>query len=134
VTEKVFPLLEVAKAVRLPGVMDTRAEFDLRRDARGELVMSLRAYVLTEPAGETAVTTRTVTWQEVRRPRWLPKFAWRRLRREARTEVVHLRVQPLWVYPHSSVAVPRLGEPVRLWTSDPAEVRWAGPEEDPCGS
>jgi hypothetical protein len=104
---------EVANQAVLPrGLADT-AEFYVRHldDAVDELVLGLRAHVLTEPGGDAVRDTRTVRWEEVQRPRWLPRRAWRRLRREPRSETVRLAVQPRWTYPHADL--PRLGPAYR---------------------
>lgn len=74
------------------------------------MVMMMRAYVLGEEGGETAEDTFAVMLPT--RPRWLPKWLWRRIP-TYRAEVT-LTAQPKWTYPHSTIKVPELEQPVRI--------------------
>jgi hypothetical protein len=102
----------------LSGLRDATldAHFD---DMRNALVAQLNARVLTEPAGDEVVATTAVNVPL--RPRWIPKFLWRRLScRVIRTTAT---AQPLWAYPSASVGVPALGRPVRMETRS-LDVLW----------
>jgi hypothetical protein len=74
------------------------------------LVFMLRTAVLGEDGGDEVSD-----WVEVLlpiRPRWIPKWAWKRIpTRAARWE---LRAQPKWTYPYSEFLVPELGPRVEI--------------------
>lgn len=75
----------------------------------GALVAQLNAFVLAEDAGP--VVAETVRVMLPHRPRWLPRWVWRRI-----PSVGHefrLEVRPRWVYPQATVRVDGLG-PARL--------------------
>lgn len=91
------------------GVLRANAEVAVDRELDGLMVM-FRGYVLGEEGGDEAVDWVTVNLPV--RPRWFPRWLWRRLPcREAHWE---LRCQPMWMYPNSTIAVPDLGHAVKI--------------------
>lgn len=79
--------------------------------------MQMRGYVLTEDAeGPVRGSKREVfAFTYAVRPRWLPKFLWKRVPwAEARpVREVTMSVQPKWKYPHATI-VGELGRPLRM--------------------
>lgn len=89
----------------------------------GNLVLELNGYVLTETGGDTV--TDSVTALLPLRPRWLPRWLWRRI--PTRSVRWTLTARPVFRYPRASVAVPALGAPVRFVVADaarPTNVDW----------
>lgn len=82
------------------------------------LVAQLNAYVLAEHAGRT-VTDHVRALLPVR-PRWIPRWLWRRI--PTRDVEWTLRVRPRWTYPRASLHVPELGAAVRFAQTYPPHV------------
>lgn len=83
------------------------ARWDIFRDV---LWARFTAAVLAEDAGPEVIDT--VRWLSPLRPRWIPKWLWRRI--PTREVKYQLRVQPRYIYPHATVKVAALGSPVRF--------------------
>lgn len=96
---------------RLPrGVIDRVEMHQMVDNVTDSLIFALTTAVMGEDGGDEVADWVTVLLPI--RPRWIPKWAWRRIpTRRARWE---LRVQPMWTYPHSNIKVPDLGQPVRI--------------------
>lgn len=97
-----------------------------------EIIMQMRAMMLAEDGGPE--TTDTVAWLSPLRPWWIPKFLWRRI--PTKHVRYTLTCQPKYLYPHATVRVPELGQPVRFaymsppWnTRDGSDWRDDNPEE-----
>jgi hypothetical protein len=92
-------------------------------DTLEHMVIALKVRLLTEPAGGAA--TDYVTALLPLRPRWLPRFLWRRI--PTRSVRWTLSARPEWSYPRASV-VPDMGDPVRIVLPEPIHVegdpRW----------
>lgn len=94
-------------------------EFDMQMDViANHLVAFLRGFVLGEDAGPTQTTQRTVCWQEPVRPKWIPKWAWRKVKRTDHSETVKLSITPQYIYPESTVKVPALGRATHIWRTN----------------
>lgn len=57
------------------------------------------------------------------RPRWLPRFLWRRI--PTRVATWTLTARPEWIYPYSTVP-PQLGRPVQFLTQETARPHTIG--------
>lgn len=101
----------------LPGLHRVKAttQRDVMRDA---LVHSLTAYVLSENAGPPvrSVRTRREEFEQHVRPRWLPRFLWRRIPTRTCTVSVTARAeaQATWIYPQATVRLPDVLGPARF--------------------
>lgn len=78
------------------------------------LVYGLRTAVLGEDGGD--VVSDWVTVLMPLRPRWIPRWLWKRI--PTREATWTLTARPKWTYPHSSIQVPDLGPPVRIAVHD----------------
>jgi hypothetical protein len=96
-----------------------RPHFDVISNYTADtLVAQLNAYVLTEHAGRM-VTDHVRALLPVR-PRWMPRWLWRRI--PTRDVEWTLRVRPRWTYPRAGLRVPELGDAVRFAQTYPPHV------------
>jgi len=97
--------------------------FDIRRHVFHQLVFELNAHVLVEDAGPE-VTERIRAELPVR-PRWLPRWLFRRI--PTRQVAWTLTARPQWTYPQATLRVPGLG-PATMYVSTkldrPENQRW----------
>lgn len=93
---------------RMPsGIFGSRVE--LRKDVYDYVCVTLRAYVLSEQAGP--IEEKQTVYDVARFPRWLSKWLQRRW---TTTQKFSLKIEPRYIYPNSSVAVPDLNKPIRI--------------------
>ena len=108
ITAATLILQEVGGRVLLSeGVMGLqKAEWSVALDNEARaLAAGVIAYVLAQEGGQT-VTATAYYWQRVR-PRWLPRWLWRRVPEQR--EVTTQSAQPMWTYPQANIQVPELG-------------------------
>jgi hypothetical protein len=96
---------QVGAVISMPtGVYDLST--DLVTNLAGEeLAAHVSGFVLAEHAGKPV--TDTVRALLPRRPRWIPRFLWRRI--PTVSAAWTLSAEPLWTYPQSSAVLPPLG-------------------------
>lgn len=85
-----------------------------------QMALTLQAYVLGDQGGEPVSNSLTVTRKV--RPWWIPKWLWARIDNETRT--VSVTAYPKWTYPSANIKVPKLGDPVRVFTREASLGEW----------
>lgn len=117
-TETVLDYMQVAVAAQLPPGLH-RQDLRLVADATTErLTAQLSAFVMTQPAGNPVRVSRTISTTVPYRPRWCPRWLWRRVPERHDTRAITLAAFPKFTYPSATIAVPALGAPVKFVTTD----------------